>query len=131
MHSSTIGPRLLLCKPKNWLFDAHSLNAEWANGQHIWRTNADASAWLQVEMRPGSILEGKEKNKQARVEKVDDALAKPPRGMCQWHAYHQLANWAQWGGSIGRNHAKRRAHLFARLGSFVRASMAAASTRRL
>ena len=63
-------PKTLTVQTQNWVFDAHSLNAEWANGQHIWRTNADASAWLQVEMRPGSILEGQEKNKQARVEKL-------------------------------------------------------------
>ena len=63
-------PNTLTVQTQNWVFDAHSLNAEWANGQHIWRTNADASAWLQVEMRPGSILEGQEKNKQARVEKL-------------------------------------------------------------
>jgi len=63
-------PKTLTVQTQNWVFDAHSLNAEWANGQYIWRTNTDASAWLQVEMRPGSILEGKEKNKQARVEKL-------------------------------------------------------------
>lgn len=63
-------PKTLTVQTKNWMFDAHSLKAEWANGQHIWRTNADASAWLQVEMRPGSILEGQEKNKHARVEKL-------------------------------------------------------------
>jgi exodeoxyribonuclease V gamma subunit len=47
---------------------AHSLSAEWANGQHIWKTNADQSAWLQVEMRPGSVLEGKEKAKHPRAQ---------------------------------------------------------------
>lgn len=61
-------PNTLAVQAKNWIFGSHSLNAEWANGQHIWRTNSDGSAWLQVEMRPGSILEGKEKNKQARAE---------------------------------------------------------------
>jgi exodeoxyribonuclease V gamma subunit len=61
-------PNTLAVQANNWTFDSHSLNAEWANGQHIWRTNSDGSAWLQVEMRPGSILEGKEKNKQARAE---------------------------------------------------------------
>lgn len=47
---------------------AHSLSAEWANGQQIWKTNADQSAWLQVEMRPGSVLEGKEKAKHPRAQ---------------------------------------------------------------
>ena len=46
----------------------HTLTAEWANGQHIWKTKPDQSAWLQVEMRPGSVLEGKDKAKQPRVQ---------------------------------------------------------------
>ena len=61
-------PNTLAVQANIWTFDVHSLNAEWANGQHIWRTNSDGSAWLQIEMRPGSILEGKEKNKQPRAE---------------------------------------------------------------
>jgi exodeoxyribonuclease V gamma subunit len=48
--------------------DAHSLSAEWANGQQIWKSKADQSAWLQVEMRPGSVLEGKEKAKHPRAQ---------------------------------------------------------------
>ena len=47
---------------------AHSLSTEWANGQQIWRSKADQSAWLQVEMRPGSVLEGKEKAKHPRAQ---------------------------------------------------------------
>jgi exodeoxyribonuclease V gamma subunit len=47
---------------------AHSLSAEWANGQQIWKSKADQSAWLQVEMRPGSVLEGKEKAKHPRAQ---------------------------------------------------------------
>jgi len=47
---------------------AHRLSAEWANGQQIWKTNAEQSAWLQVEMRPGSVLEGKEKAKHPRAQ---------------------------------------------------------------
>jgi exodeoxyribonuclease V gamma subunit len=46
----------------------HSLSAEWANGQQIWKSKADQSAWLQVEMRPGSVLEGKEKAKHPRAQ---------------------------------------------------------------
>lgn len=46
----------------------HTLSAEWANGQHVWKTNANQSAWLQVEMRPGSVLEGKEKAKHPRAQ---------------------------------------------------------------
>jgi exodeoxyribonuclease V gamma subunit len=46
----------------------HTLSAEWANGQHVWKTNAKQSAWLQVEMRPGSVLEGKEKAKHPRAQ---------------------------------------------------------------
>ncbi|WP_310628268.1 exodeoxyribonuclease V subunit gamma [Limnohabitans sp.] len=46
----------------------HTLSAEWANGQHVWKTKPDQSAWLQVEMRPGSMLEGKEKAKHPRVQ---------------------------------------------------------------
>ena len=61
-------PNTLAVQANIWTFDVHSLNAEWANDQHIWRTNSDGSAWLQIEMRPGSILEGKEKNKQPRAE---------------------------------------------------------------
>lgn len=61
-------PKTLAIQTQDWIFDSHLLNAEWANGQHIWRTNADETAWLQVEMRPGSVLEGKEKNKQPRAE---------------------------------------------------------------
>ncbi|BDU58891.1 RecBCD enzyme subunit RecC [Limnohabitans sp. MORI2] len=64
---------------KNWPMDvpvqssrfalgAHSLSAEWANGQQIWKSKADQSAWLQVEMRPGSVLEGKEKAKHPRAQ---------------------------------------------------------------
>ena len=46
----------------------HTLSAEWANGQHVWKTKPDQSAWLQVEMRPGSVLEGKEKVKHPRAQ---------------------------------------------------------------
>ncbi len=46
----------------------HTLSAEWANGQHIWKTKTDQSAWLQVEMRPGSVLEGKEKANHPRAQ---------------------------------------------------------------
>jgi exodeoxyribonuclease V gamma subunit len=46
----------------------HTLSAEWANGQQTWKTKPDQSAWLQVEMRPGSVLEGKEKAKQPRAQ---------------------------------------------------------------
>jgi exodeoxyribonuclease V gamma subunit len=46
----------------------HTLSAEWANGQQIWKTKPDQSAWLQVEMRPGSVLEGKEKAKHPRAQ---------------------------------------------------------------
>jgi exodeoxyribonuclease V gamma subunit len=46
----------------------HTLSAEWANGQQIWKTKPDQSAWLQVEMRPGSVLEGKEKAKYPRAQ---------------------------------------------------------------
>ena len=64
---------------KNWPMDvpvqsshfalgACNLSAEWANGQQIWKANPDQSAWLQVEMRPGSVLEGKEKAKHPRAQ---------------------------------------------------------------
>ncbi len=46
----------------------YTLTAEWANGQHVWKTKPDQSAWLQVEMRPGSVLEGKEKAKHPRAQ---------------------------------------------------------------
>jgi exodeoxyribonuclease V gamma subunit len=46
----------------------HTLTAEWANGQHIWKAKPDQSAWLQVEMRPGSVIEGKDKAKHPRVQ---------------------------------------------------------------
>jgi exodeoxyribonuclease V gamma subunit len=45
-----------------------TLSAEWANGQQIWKTKPDQSAWLQVEMRPGSVLEGKEKARHPRAQ---------------------------------------------------------------
>jgi exodeoxyribonuclease V gamma subunit len=48
--------------------DGLTLRAEWANGEHVWKTKPDASAWLQVEMRPGSVLEGKEKAKHPRAQ---------------------------------------------------------------
>jgi exodeoxyribonuclease V gamma subunit len=47
---------------------ACSLSAEWANGQQMWKANTDQSAWLHVEMRPGSVLEGKEKAKHPRAQ---------------------------------------------------------------
>jgi len=46
----------------------YTLSAEWANGQQIWKTKPDQSAWLQVEMRPGSVLEGKEKARHPRAQ---------------------------------------------------------------
>lgn len=45
-----------------------TLAAEWANGQHVWKTKPDQSAWLQIEMRAGAVMEGKEKNKHPRTE---------------------------------------------------------------
>jgi exodeoxyribonuclease V gamma subunit len=64
---------------KNWPLDLtvqsarfalseHTLSAEWANGSHVWKTKTDNSEWLQVEMRPGSVLEGKEKSKHPRAQ---------------------------------------------------------------
>jgi len=61
-------PDTLATKTKNWAFDSHLLSAEWANGQHIWRTKPEATEWLQIEMRAGSVLEGKEKNQHPRAE---------------------------------------------------------------
>ncbi len=61
-------PNTLAVQAKDWMFDTHTLRAEWANGQHLWRTNIHANAWLQIEMRAGSVLEGKENNKQPRVD---------------------------------------------------------------
>jgi exodeoxyribonuclease V gamma subunit len=48
-------------------FGTHSLTADWANGQHLWKSKADGSAWLQIDIRPGSVLEGKEKSKYPRA----------------------------------------------------------------
>ena len=61
-------PTALAAQAKDWIFEPYTLYAEWANGQHLWRTNSDASAWLQIEMRAGSVVEGKENNKQPRTE---------------------------------------------------------------
>ncbi|MBU6224310.1 MAG: exodeoxyribonuclease V subunit gamma [Burkholderiales bacterium] len=63
-------PTVLAVQGKDWTFEPYTLHAEWANGQgqHLWRANSNASAWLQIEMRAGSVLEGKESNKQARAE---------------------------------------------------------------
>ena len=46
----------------------HTLSAEWANGSQIWKTKPDVSAWLQIELRPGSVLEGKDKAKHPRAQ---------------------------------------------------------------
>jgi len=61
-------PDTLAVQTNNWAFDSHLLSAEWANGQHIWRTKPEATEWLQIEMRAGSVLEGKEKNQHPRAE---------------------------------------------------------------
>ena len=60
--------KTLAVQAHDWIFGIHTLHAEWANGQQLWRTNANASAWLQIEMRAGSVVEGKENNQQPRAD---------------------------------------------------------------
>ena len=54
---------------KQWSFDQHDLHAQWGNSaQNLWRTHTSSNEWLQIELRPGSVVEGKENYKQARLE---------------------------------------------------------------
>jgi len=61
-------PKTLTAQTESWVFDSTALTAEWANGHSIWRTNSSGSAWLQIEMRAGSVVEGKENNQHPRVD---------------------------------------------------------------
>ncbi len=61
-------PLDLTVQSARFVMDEHTLSAEWAHGQHIWKTKTNPLAWLQVEMRPGSVLEGKDKAKHPRTQ---------------------------------------------------------------
>jgi len=45
--------------------DMH-LHAEWQPEPQLWKTNAQRNAWLQVDVRPGSVLQGKRKSDSQR-----------------------------------------------------------------
>ena len=45
--------------------DMH-LHAEWQPEPQLWKTNAQRNAWLQVDVRPGSVLQGKRKTDSQR-----------------------------------------------------------------
>ncbi|MEY4340702.1 MAG: hypothetical protein RL541_206 [Pseudomonadota bacterium] len=62
-------PTALSMQAKQWSFDQHDLHAQWGNSaQNLWRTHTSSNEWLQIELRPGSVVEGKENHKQARLE---------------------------------------------------------------
>jgi exodeoxyribonuclease V gamma subunit len=42
------------------------LHAEWQPEPQLWKTNAQRNAWLQVDVRPGSVLQGKRKTNSQR-----------------------------------------------------------------
>jgi exodeoxyribonuclease V gamma subunit len=42
------------------------LHAEWQPEPRLWKTNAQRNAWLQVDVRPGSVLQGKRKTDSQR-----------------------------------------------------------------
>ena len=66
---TTEWPTPLGAHAKQWSFEHHDLHAEWGhNPQSIWRTNRNRTEWLQIELRPGSVVEGKETQKIARTE---------------------------------------------------------------
>ena len=60
-------PNTLTAQTESWVFDSTAFTAEWANGHSIWRTNSTGNEWLQIEMRAGSVVEGKENNQHPRV----------------------------------------------------------------
>ena len=54
-------PTPLSMQAKQWSFDQHDLHAQWGNSaQNLWRTHTSSNEWLQIELRPGSVVEGKE-----------------------------------------------------------------------
>ena len=65
-------PYELGVQSSHWQLGNTRLSAEWANTQTIWRTNTPKhesnTHWLQVILRPGSVVEGKKGNKQPRLE---------------------------------------------------------------
>jgi len=42
------------------------LHAEWQPEPQLWKTNAQRNAWMQVDVRPGSVLQGKRKTDSQR-----------------------------------------------------------------
>jgi exodeoxyribonuclease V gamma subunit len=48
------------------------LQAQWANGDAVWKQNAAQTAWLQVDVRAGSVVEGKSKQPLPRVHTLTD-----------------------------------------------------------
>jgi exodeoxyribonuclease V gamma subunit len=65
-------PHTLGVQSAHWQLGPTRLNAEWANGQTLWRSNTDtpkaSTRWLQVALRPGAVTEGKKENQQARLD---------------------------------------------------------------
>lgn len=65
-------PHVLGVQSAHWHLGQTRLNAEWANGQTLWRSNTDmptaSTQWLQVALRPGAVTEGKKENQQARLD---------------------------------------------------------------
>jgi exodeoxyribonuclease V gamma subunit len=62
-------PTPLSMQAKQWSFDQQGLHAQWGNSTHnLWRVHTSSNEWLQIELRPGSVVEGKENYKQVRLE---------------------------------------------------------------
>jgi len=65
-------PNTLSVQSAHWQLGHTHLNAEWANGQTMWHTNAKVHGagqqWLQVALRPGAVTEGKKENQVPRID---------------------------------------------------------------
>ena len=54
------------------MLDDTELQAQWADGQGVWQQNADQTAWLQIDVRAGSVIEGKAKQETPRMHALTD-----------------------------------------------------------
>lgn len=60
-------PEALQTQSARWQFANVQLNAQWAQDTSLWRSNAQGTAWLHIQLRPGAVSEGKNEQPQARL----------------------------------------------------------------
>jgi exodeoxyribonuclease V gamma subunit len=65
-------PNDLSVQSANFTLGQTELQAQWADGDAVWKQNAERTACLQIDVRAGSVVEGKTKHRVPRVHTLTD-----------------------------------------------------------